>query len=184
MLSSILIQDRFNEYDFDFNTIQNHISKKENSYITNYNEYENNLIEEFDEHNYTIYENEVKYKIFEDISSVTKNNDLIELVILIPSNNNIISINKIKLSDKLTKYIKDIFINIGEQKIIRKENKENKILSKIIEENINKNIINCQNNDKIYLHILLDKKAINDIINKNIFVNYSYAIIKNKLKYC
>lgn len=145
----------------------------------------NNFIENIEEKNYYLQENEVKYKIFEDISSISKNNNNIELILNIPIEKNIISINKIKLSSQLNKHIKNIYLNINNKMIINKDemigNKEK--LSKIIERKEKENIINSSINKNINLHIIFDKNALNHIINKNIFVNYSYAILKNKIKF-
>lgn len=204
MLENLLIKETFNEFnlyhekinknlnlnldcnlDLNFNydleslnrkVIHEIITKKQNTC----------LIENINNENYNIYDNEIKYKIFQDISLITKNNNNLELVLNIPSKNNILSINKIKFSDKLNKYIKDIYLKINNNKI----NKDvilgivnnNKSL-KIIENIYNNNIINYSTNTNIDLYIVLDKNALNYIINKNIFINYSYIIYKNKLKF-
>lgn len=186
-MSAFLIQDKFIEFDFDFYQSQktNIIDKINNLRFTD--EYFNNLIEEIDDSNYNLCEQEIKYKIFEDISSVSKKNNMLELVLNIPVDNNILSINKIKLSNKLNKYINDIYICIGDEKVITHTDFINKKYSqhssKFIEYLSCDKIINCENNKNITLHILLDSSVINKIINKNIFVNYSFAIYKNKQKF-
>ncbi len=205
MMSNFLIQDNFTEFS-DLYRIEEieekekieekeeiektRIIEKINRYCLNANNEnnENNLIEQVDEKNYNLYEHEVIYKIFEDISSVSKTNGMIELVLTLPSENNIISINKIKLSNKLNNYIKDIYVKIDNEKIISKDNfkkETSKILntSKKFENVYNNKIINCQNNKNINLHILFENQIINKIINKNIVINYSFAIFKNKFKF-
>lgn len=192
MLSNFLIQDQFLEFDFNSDSIQEkklHILNKV-SYLQSTNEYSNELIEEInDDENYNLYEQEIKYKIFEDISSVSKKNDMIELVLDIPIDNSIISINKIKLSNKLNKYIKDIYVCTGDEKIITHKDFLNSLStdtetsSKFTKHISSQKIINCQYNKNITLHVILSNNVINKIINKNIFVNYSFAIFKPKLKF-
>ena len=216
-MSKLLIQDKFNEYDFTNSQYQTHqlinFIKPESEYNYNsdsdsdsdfnfnskYNLSNNytlnskmkktkfnqslteqmNIIEHIDDKNYNIYDNDVKYKIFEDISSISKNNisNTIELQLDIPCEKHVISINKIKLSNQLDKYIKDIYIYIGDKKInynlYNEELRQNNKLEKIIN----------NKNQNVKLHIILDSSSINKIINKNIVINYSYAIFKNKIKF-
>jgi hypothetical protein len=195
LLSNLLINEKFDEFDLDYeknnpNSPTNAIRTNALKYCTsksNFNHSKNfSLIENIDDKNYYVQDNEVKYKIFEDISSISKNNEHLELVLKIPTENNIISINKIKLSNQINKFIINIFLNIDDKHIIKKEEifECKKKLSKIIECEQKNNIINCSLEKNINLHIILDKDALNYIINKNIFVNYSYAIFKNKIKFC
>lgn len=192
MLSNFLIHDRFNE--FDFNSIQEQENKLLNkiNYLYLDTNYYNELIEINDDTDYNLYLQEIKYKIFEDISSVIKKNNMIELVLDIPINDNIISINKIKLSNKLNKYIKDIFVYDDDEKIITQKDFlisiNNYNLSSTFQNQFTKiistnKIINCKHKKNLTLHILLEDNVINKIINKNIFVNYSFAILKNKNKF-
>jgi len=188
MLSNFLIQDKFLEFDFDSVQEQKTHLLNKISYLQSTNEYSNELIEEIDDNNYNLYEQEINYKIFEDISSVVKKNNMIELVLDIPVDNSIISINKIKLSNKLNKYIKDIYVCMEDEKIITNKDFLNSKSSNYKSSKFTKNIssekiINCQYNKNITLHVLLSNNAINKIINKNIFVNYSFAIFKNKHKF-
>lgn len=189
-MSNFLIRDKFSEFDFDSITNQKKTFSKNESYLSSTNEFSNELIEEIDDNYYNLYEQEIKYKIFEDISSVTKKDNMIELVLDIPIDDTIISINKIKLSNKLNKYIKDIYVCIDDEKTITYKDFINSISnnyesssSKFTEHISSQKIINCQHNKNITLHILLKKNIINKIINKNIFVNYSFAIFKQKLKF-
>jgi hypothetical protein len=180
MLSNFLIQENFSEFEFESDQ-ENQIITKIN-YLQSNRDYTNSLIE----HNKNnLFDQEIKYKIFEDISSIIKKDNMIELVLNIPIENNIISINKIKISTKLNKYIKDIFICIDNEKIIINTNlnkkKNNSLI--LIEPNYSQKIINCQNINNITLHILLDNNVINKIINKYIFVNYSFEFYKNKIKF-
>lgn len=193
MLSNFLIRDRFEEFDFNSIQEQENILLNKINYLCLNTNYSNELIEEInDDTNYNMYHQEIKYKIFEDISSVIKKNNMIELVLDIPIGDNIISINKIKLSNKLNKYIKDIFVYDGDEKIITQKDffmstNDCKLsspsqtqLTKII--SLEK-IINCRDKKNLTLHILLEDNVINKIINKNIFVNYSFTILKNKNKF-
>ena len=185
MLSNFLIKDKFMEFDLNFEYESEKKLLNKINYLTSSN-YSNELIEEIDDNNYNLYDQEIKYKIFEDISSVIKNNNNIELIINIPVDDNIISINKIKLSSELNKYITDIFICIGNEKVITHKNfiKKNTTQISIFTQQILTNkIINCKSNKDITLHILLKDNVINKIIQKNIFVNYSFAIFKNKVKF-
>jgi hypothetical protein len=191
MLSNFLIQDKFLEFDFNFDSVQEqkiHLLNKI-SYLQSINEYSNELIEEIDDNTYNLYDHEIKYKIFEDINSVTKKDDKIELVLDIPIDDNIISINKIKVSNKLNKYIKDIYVCVEDEKIITYKDFFNSIsnnseLSQKLTKHIStQKIINCQYKKNITLHIILSNNIINKIINKYIFVNYSFVIFKPKLKF-
>jgi len=184
MWSKLLIKDNFEEYDLNSNQEKSILNKINSLYSMD--NYSNELIEEIDDNNYNLYDHEIKYKIFEDISSVTKKNNIIELVLNIPVDENIISINKIKLSNKLNKYIEDIFVCVDGDKIITHKDfsNESNFQTLTFSQKITSNkIINCQLNKNITLHILLKNNVINQIINKNIFVNYSFAILKNKLKF-
>ena len=192
MLSNFLIQDKFLEFDFDTERYQVENQEKmllnKINYLCSTNEYSNVLIEEIDDSNYNLYEHEIKYKIFEDISSISKKNNIIELVLDIPIGDNIISINKIKLSNTLNKYITNIFVCVDGEKIITHKDFLNKMINNIQSSTFYKQIstdkvINCRSSKNITLHILLKDNVINKIINKNIFVNYSFAIFKNKQKF-
>ena len=201
LLSNLLIKENFDEFNLDFkkinhilptNTIKHNIFKynttKQNiNFSKNYSLMENiENIENIDDKNYYIQDNEVKYKIFEDISFISKNENHLELVLKIPIENNILSINKIKLSNQINKFIKNIYLNIDDKVTIKKEEifKYSDTVSKKFEYEQRDNIINCSHAKNINLHIVLDKNALNYIINKNIFINYSYAIFKNKIKFC
>ena len=188
MLSNFLIQDKFLEFDFDTMGNQEKMLLNKINYLSSTNEYSNELIEEIDDSNYNLYEHEIKYKIFKDISSISKKNNMIELVLDIPIGDNIISINKIKLSNTLNKYITDIFVCVDGEKIITHKDFLSKMVNNIKSSTFTKQIstekvIKCQYNKNITLHILLKDNIINKIINKNIFVNYSFAIFKPKLKF-
>jgi hypothetical protein len=184
MLSHLLIRDKFLEFDTSYDQ-EKQLQDKINYLLLN-NEYSKELIEEINDNNYNLYEHEIKYKIFKDISSVCYKNNMIELVLDIPIDKNILSINKIKLSNKLNKYIKDIFVCVGDEKIITYRdfitiNSESS--TKFTKHIYSQKIINCQYEKKITLHLMLNNNIINKIINKNIFVNYSFTIFKNKLKF-
>ena len=75
---------------------------------------------------------------------------------------------------------------MGNKKVITNRdffNQNNSQSSQITKQILSNKIINCQYNKNITLHILLKDNVINKIINKNIFVNYSFAIFKNKFKF-
>lgn len=195
LLSNLLIKEKFDEFNLDlekinpsllsntikYNAFKDNISEQNCIYSKNYS-----IIENIDDKNYYVQDNEVKYKIFEDISSILKNDKYLEIVLKIPIENNILSINKIKFSNKINKYIKNIYLNIDNKVTIKNEDifESKKILSKIIKYDKTEHIINCSLYKNIDIHIILDKDALNYIMNKNIFVNYSYVIFKNKIKFC
>lgn len=155
----------------------------------NYNNfnYTNSFVECIDDANYNIQTNEIKYKIFEDISSLNKNDENLELILNLSTPSNVISINKIKLTNSLNKFLKDIYIVIdGNTTMIKEEIFENKEkFLKIIAHKFNDNIVNCSpfTKSNIDIHIVFDKNALNHIMNKNIFVNYSFTTLKNKVKF-
>lgn len=184
MLSDFLIQDKFTEFDFDILGLQEKkILKKINSFKILKDKSSNELIQHIDENKYNLYEHEVKYRIFKDISSINKKNNSIELVLDIPINNNIISINKIKMGNKLIEYIKDIYVCVNDDKITTNDDFKNSKDFKSVKNIYCEKIINCRNDKKITLHIILKNNVINKIINKNIFVNYSFTFFKNKNKF-
>ena len=192
MMSNFLIQDKFLEFDLIQEQKTNILNKI--NYLQS-NEFTNELIEEIDDNNYNSYDQEIKYKIFKDINSVSKKDNMIELVLNIPNNNSIISINKIKFSNKLNKYITDIYVCVGDKKIIvykdflnlttetAETSETSETSSKFTKYISSQKIINCQYNKNITLHIIFKNNTINKIINKNIFINYSFAIFKSKLKF-
>ena len=147
----------------------------------------NSIIEHVEEQNYLIKDQELKYKIFDDISSVTKNfNDKIELIINIPKSSDIMTINKIKLSKNIKQFIFDIFVSLNDKIIMNKDNLYNKqmILCKKInyEECNESNYIDCSKGS-VNIHIVLEPNSINEIINNNIYINFSFINYKNKIKF-
>jgi hypothetical protein len=115
-------------------------------------------------------ENKIKFKIFDDIDSIYKKSNHIELIIKIPIVENIISINKIILADKIKKHLINIFIYIDGVKIFFNNTKKTFVNSKELIKNLE-------------LCICLDSIALNDIMNQNIIVNYSCVNSKKKIKY-
>lgn len=150
------------------------------------------LVEQLEEKNYMMKEQEIKFKIFDDISSVSKNSDnKLELILTIPKSSDIMTINKIKLSKNIKQYVFDIFITLNNNIILNKDIKHNeKILLSKSNSNIfdyanlfeNKNHIDCSKGD-VNIHIVLEPNSINEIINNNIYINYSFANYKNKVKF-
>lgn len=144
------------------------------------------IIEHVEEHNYLIKDEELKYKIFDDISSIVKNkNEKIELIINIPKSSDIMKINKIKLSKNIKQFIFDIFVSLDNKIILTKENLYNKqfIFNKINSNEINNfKYIDCSKGS-INIHIILEPNSINEIINNNIYINFSFISYKNKIKF-
>ena len=146
----------------------------------------NSIIEHVEDKNYLMKEQELKFKIFDDISSVSKNNNnKIELIINIPKSSNIMTINKIKLSKNIKQYIFDIFVSLNNNIILHKENLYNEkkninFFDKDLYEN--KNNIDCSKGD-VNIHIILEPNSINDIINNYVYISYSFINYKNKVKF-
>jgi hypothetical protein len=176
----ILIEDKLDEFylqqdnndieDYDYkqkiNSPKNSITIKKNV---------SGIIEYINEEEYDIKEQEIKYKIFEDISAVTKNVNSIELIITLPKINQITSINKIRFSKNINNYIKDIYVTQNNKKIFEKE--------ELLNSKSEKNNIRYPSNKQINLHLIIEPVGLNTIINKNIYISYSYITLKNKIKY-
>ena len=121
----------------------------------------NSLIEHVEEHNYIIKDEELKYKIFDDISSVIKNkNEKIELIINIPKSSDIMKINKIKLSKNIKQFIFDIFVSLDDKIILTKENLYNK---QFIFNKINNNEINNFIPDKPFENDRIVEDTLNEM---------------------
>lgn len=147
------------------------------------------IIEHVEEKDYLIKDQELKYKIFDDISSVVKNkSNKIELIIDIPKSSDIMTINKIKLSKNIKQFIFDIFVSVNNKVILNRENLYNKKMifnNKIYNDfnNINdNNYIDCSKGT-VDIHIILEPNSINEIINNNIYINFSFVNYKNKIKF-
>lgn len=197
MLSTLLITESFDDYYLNNdhanqkNTNNQHkthththtLTRAQNSQLND--NCTNSLIEYIDDTNYNVQTNEIKYKLFNDISSINIKNGKIELILNLPITHNVISINKIKLSNNLNKFLKDIYLVIDNNVIIEKDeifgSRENFL--KVVAYKFNKNAINCLMDKNIDICIVLNKDAINYIMNKNIFVSYSFMILKNKVKF-
>ncbi len=150
---------------------------------------DNSIIEHVEDKNYLIKEQEIKFKIFDDISSVTKNKDKLELILTIPKSTDIMTINKIKLSKNIKQYVYDIFVSVGDDIVLNREHiyNQNIILSSInvFDKDLletNKNYIDCTKGS-IQIHIILEPNSINEIINNSIYVNYSFKNYKSKVKF-
>jgi hypothetical protein len=160
----------------------------------NYEEYYNNKIRKYKNKNYNIESNinncieyiddidtnthyeEIKYKIFDDLTHIIKNENNIELIINIPNTYELLSIIKIRLSKKITSYIKDIYVKQNKEIILTK----NKLL------NINiKDINNVINNTsgELNLYITIEPNSLNHIINSNIYILFLFVNRKNKIKF-
>jgi len=138
--------------------------------LENYDEEYDNILESIkDNYNYHLKENEKKYKIFEDISSINSHNKYLELVLDLPINLKIVSINKIKFSDKIKDCIENIYLTINNKKTVTDIQ--------------NINLLNIRDIKNLEIHLLLKKNAINKIINKNIYITYSYIETKSKIKF-
>ena len=138
--------------------------------LESYDEEYDNILESIkDNNNYHLKENEKKYKIFEDISSINSHSKYLELVLELPINLKIVSINKIKFSDKIKDCIENIYLTINNKKIVTDIQ--------------NINLLNIRDIKNLEIHLLLKKNAINKIINKNIYITYSYIETKSKIKF-
>ncbi len=194
-ISSYLIKD-YDEYFDNLENFEEHQEQKVKNYLDfnlnqetkkrySFDNTESCIIEHIEETNYLIKEQEQKYKIFDDISSVIKNkNDKIELVINIPKSSDIITINKIKLSKSIKDFIFDIFVTLDKQVILEQEDLYKKKInfsnfSDISDEN---NIIDCSKGE-VNIHIILEPQSINKIINNNIYISFTYINYKNKIKF-
>ena len=154
---------------------KNNSPKNSKKNLIEMNKKEQGIIEYIEEKEYNVKEQEIKYKIFEDISEVSKNINNIELIISLPKTHQILSINKIRFSKNIKNYIKDIYITKNKKIILDK--------NELLNSNLEKNNINYSSNKQLRLHLILETQGLNTIINKNIYISYSYINLKNKIKY-
>jgi len=136
----------------------------------------NNCIEYINDNKYDIHSQEIEYKILDDISYIIKNKDSIELIVNISNKCDFLSINKIRLSQKINNYIKDIYVKQNTEIILTKD----KLLN-IKTKDIN-NIIKFSN-EKLNLHIIIEPNNLNNIINSHIYILFTYINFRNKVKY-
>ena len=165
---------------------KNSLGKYENYYNNKIREYKNknyniesninNCVEYINDIDYYIHNQEIKYKIFEDLTYIVKNKNNIELIINIPNTYELLSIIKIKLSKKITNYIKDIYVKQNKEVILTKD----KLLN-INTKDIN-NVIN-NNQGELNLYIIVEPNSLNHIINSNIYILFSFINNKNKVKF-
>ncbi len=158
-------------YEVNYNEINKNNIINNNKQLKRINSKENNICDMIEDDKNKInnnYDNKEininkEYKLIEDIEEIYYNNDGLEIIVnLNLFNFKKIKFNEIKLSKKLIKYKKDVFIT-----------NNNKII------NINEYINN--NNSNIKIHILLNNKIINHLTNQTININYS--ITNNLIKY-
>ncbi len=197
ILSNYLIKD-YDDYFDNMENFEDHEEQKLQKYLdidTNekskhrysFDNTDTCIIEHIEETNYLVKEQELKYKIFDDISSVIKNkNNKIELVINIPKSSDIVTINKIKLSKSIKEFIFDIFVTLDNSIILTQEDLYNKkinfsdfSLNSDLNEN---NVIDCSRGE-VNIHIILEPQSINKIINNNIYISFSFINFKNKVKF-
>lgn len=124
------------------------------------------------------FSNKIKFKIFNDIDFVNiDNKGQFELSIHLPSNLNIVTINKIKLSNKIL--LSDINIFANNKIIFNKEdisflgNKYNNKSNKL-------DFTDCI--EDIVINMLIDNKNINQIVGKQILISYTSEIIEEQSK--
>ena len=172
ILTNYLIND-YNDYFDNMKNFEVHEEQKLKVFIdldTNekktrtysFDNTDSSIIEHIEETNYLVKEQELKYKIFDDISSVIKNkNNKIELVINIPESGDIVTINKIKLSKSIKEFIFDIFVTINDTIILTQDDLYyKKINFSNISNNFNdSNIIDCSRG-KVNIHIILEPNSI------------------------
>lgn len=137
--------------------------------------YESNVVEndKIDiEESCNVFSDKIKFRIFDDIDFVNiDKSGHFELSISLPSNLNIISINKIKLSSKIL--LSDINILSNNNIIYKKED----IL--FLDHKFNK--LDCSECIKdIVINLLIDNKNINHIVGKQISISYTRENIKDK----
>ena len=136
----------------------------------------NNCVEYINDVDYDTHYEEITYKIFDDLTHIIKNKNNIELIINIPNTYELLSIIKIKLSKKITNYIKDIYVKQNKEIILTKD----KLLN-INTKDINNVINNTQGN--LNLHIIIETNSLNHVINSNIYILFLFINRKNKVKF-
>lgn len=176
------------ECEYNFNNIYSSKSiKKEKKHINNLKKnssydslesFTSNIVEHDYKNIHNINEendivtNKIKFKIFDDVDFVNMNaNGNIDISICLPSSLNIISINKIKLSSKIS--FSNINILSNKQILFEKND--------IISLNSSGNKLNCSNCIKdILINMDISNKNINQIIGKIISVTYTSQLVKDK----
>jgi len=163
----------FNDYYNKVNLYtEKEISNDINNEIKNFNKTKiSNMIEYINNEEYIIKEQEEKFNIFDDITYVNKNkNNELELVINIKKRSDLLSINKIKLSNNIKNYIKKIYLSINDRIIINDLFNDESSNTYYME-------------DDIALSIIIDSVNLNNIMNTNIYILFSYINYKNKVKH-
>ena len=113
-------------------------------------------------------ENDISYKILDDIEDIELQADNVILSInLLP--NETLKINSLKIPAKIKKYVNDIYITENNNIIYKKHNYIN-------------SVINTNENTKI--HLVFNKIYMNEIIGYNIVLNYTIVCKKSKSKTC
>lgn len=172
-LTNYYFNDYYNKVNlYNENEISDEISNKINNEIKNFNKTKiSNMIEYINNEEYIIKEQEEKFNIFDDITYMNKNkNNELELVINIKKRSDLLSINKIKLLNNIKNYIKKMFLSINDKVIIDDLLNSENLNSYYIENDVN-------------LSIVIDSVNLNDIMNTNIYILFSYINYKNKVKH-
>lgn len=153
------------------NLKKNSSSESLQSFTSNILDHDYENIDNINKEN-DIVTNKIKFKIFDDVDFVSLDaNSNFEISICLPSFLNIISINKIKLSHKIS--VSDINIISNKQILFEK--------SDIISLNSSKNKLNCSNCAKdIVINMAISNKNVNQIIGKVISITYTSQLVKNK----
>ena len=136
------------------------------SIITEDNEY----TRDFDTFYYKInyIENEKTYKILDDIEHIEFRGEEIILSINLLSNETL-KINSLKIPENIKIFLNDIYITENNNIIYKKYNYIN-------------SIINTHENTQ--LHLVFNKNNIDDIIGRDVVLNYTIICKKSKSKVC
>ena len=141
------------------------------SFASNVVEHDYKNIDNIDKEN-DIVTNKIKFKIFDDVDFVSMNTTgNFEISMCLPSSLNIISINKIILSSKIS--VSDINILSNKQILFEKND--------IVSLNFSENKLNCSECIKdILINMIISNKNVNQIIGKIISVTYTSQLVKDK----
>ena len=121
--------------------------------------------------------NKIRFRLLDDVNSINvDNNGNIELSVSLSSSLNILTIDKIKLSKKMS--VNDINIYSNDKIIYKKDD-----IFTSVNYNYIKNRLQFSGCDKdIVINMKINNKNINNVIGKCIYVSYTNTITKEKHK--